>query len=70
MSKEDAIHSRSECMFVDLYPDMVTAYKVGDVSKELCGGPHVENTNVLGHFKITKEESSRSGLRRIKAILE
>ena len=42
---------------------------MGNVSKELCGGPHVENTKELGKFKIKKEESSSSGVRRIKAIL-
>jgi alanyl-tRNA synthetase len=39
-------------------------------SREICGGPHVENTSELGHFRITKEESSSSGIRRIKVILE
>ena len=42
----------------------------GDVSKELCGGPHVKHTKELGHFKIVKEEASSQGVRRIKAILE
>ena len=70
MSKEDAIKSGAECMFIEKYPDVVTVYSIGNVSKELCGGPHVKNTNVLGHFKIKKEESSSSGVRRIKAILE
>ena len=70
MSKEEAITSGAECMFIEKYPDIVTVYSIGDVSKELCGGPHVNNTNVLGHFKITKEEASSSGVRRIKAILE
>jgi alanyl-tRNA synthetase len=70
MSKEDAIKSGAECMFIEKYPDVVTVYSIGNVSKELCGGPHVKNTNVLGHFKIIKEESSSSGVRRIKAILE
>ena len=55
---------------VEKYGDIVTVYKIGDVSLELCGGPHVENTKELGHFKIKKEESSSSGVRRIKAILE
>ncbi|MCR5187062.1 MAG: alanine--tRNA ligase [Clostridia bacterium] len=70
MSKEDAIKSGAECMFIEKYPDVVTVYSIGDVSKELCGGPHVENTRVLGHFKIKKEEASSAGVRRIKAILE
>ena len=70
MAKEDAIKSGAECMFVEKYPDIVTVYSIGDVSKELCGGPHVKNTSELGHFKIKKEEASSAGVRRIKAILE
>ncbi len=70
MSKEDAIKSGAECMFIDKYPDVVTVYKIGNVSSELCGGPHVKNTKELGHFKIIKEESSSANVRRIKAILE
>ena len=69
MKKEDAIKSGAECMFIEKYPDIVTVYSIGDVSKELCGGPHVKNTSELGHFKIKKEESSSSGVRRIKAVL-
>ena len=60
--------------FWEKYPDMLTVYTIGDpdnpVSREVCGGPHVEHTGVLGHFKIAKEESSSAGVRRIKAILE
>ena len=59
-----------ECMFIEKYPDRVTVYSIGEISKELCGGPHVTNTVKLGHFKIKKEEASSSGVRRIKAILE
>ena len=70
MKKEDAIKSGAECMFIEKYPDIVTVYSIGHVSKELCGGPHVNNTNELGHFKIVKEEASSAGVRRIKAILE
>ena len=69
MNKEDAIKSGAECMFIERYPDVVTVYTIGDISKELCGGPHVKNTKELGHFKIIKEEASSSGVRRIKAIL-
>ena len=71
MSKEDAIKSGAECMFIEKYPDIVTVYTIGDnISKELCGGPHVKNTKELGHFKIVKEEASSAGVRRIKSILE
>ena len=70
MKKEDAIKSGAECMFIERYPDIVTVYSIGNVSKELCGGPHVQRTGKLGHFKIKKEEASSSGIRRIKAILE
>ena len=69
MKKEDAIKSGAECMFIEKYPDIVTVYSIGDISKELCGGPHVSNTKELGRFKIKKEESSSSGVRRIKAVL-
>ncbi len=70
MTKKEAIESGAECMFIEKYPDEVTVYSIGDVSKELCGGPHVASTKVLGHFKIKKEESSSAGVRRIKAILD
>ncbi|MBQ8044175.1 MAG: alanine--tRNA ligase [Clostridia bacterium] len=70
MSKQDAINSGAECMFIEKYPDVVTVYTIGDVSKELCGGPHVKNTSELGKFKIKKEEASSAGVRRIKAVLE
>ena len=70
MKKDDAIKMGAEAMFIEKYGDIVSVYKIGDVSIELCGGPHVSNTSELGHFKIKKEESSSSGIRRIKAILE
>ena len=70
MKKEDAIKSGAECMFIEKYPDIVTVYTIGEVSKELGGGPHVKNTSELGKFKIKKEEASSAGVRRIKAILE
>jgi alanyl-tRNA synthetase len=70
MKKEDAINMGAEAMFLDKYGDVVTVYKIGDVSLELCGGPHVKSTGELGHFKIKKEEASSAGVRRIKAILE
>jgi alanyl-tRNA synthetase len=70
MKKEDAINAGAEAMFADKYGDIVSVYKIGDISMELCGGPHVHNTSELGHFKIKKEEASSAGVRRIKAILE
>ena len=61
-------------VFDSKYGEEIKVYKIGKddqvFSYEICGGPHVENISVLGHFKILKEESSSSGVRRIKAILE
>lgn len=70
MNKEDAIKSGAECMFIEKYPDIVTVYTIGTVSKELCGGPHVTNTSEIGSFKIIKEEASSAGVRRIKAVIK
>jgi len=70
MSKEEALKTGAEAMFIDKYGDVVTVYKIGDVYIELCGGPHVSNTSELGKFTIKKEEASSAGVRRIKAILE
>ncbi|MCD8494625.1 MAG: hypothetical protein LRY46_00670 [Candidatus Pacebacteria bacterium] len=59
--------------FGQKYPDEVTVYFIGDpdhaISKEFCGGPHVDRTGVLGTFRILKEEASSQGVRRIKAVL-
>ena len=70
MKKEDAVKSGAECMFIEKYPDEVTVYTIGEISKEICGGPHVTHTGELGKFKIKKEEASSAGIRRIKAVLE
>jgi len=70
MKKEEALSMGAEAMFIDKYGDIVTVYKIGNISIELCGGPHVKNTSELGKFKIKKEEASSAGVRRIKAILE
>ena len=60
--------------FWDKYPEKLKVYTIGDfdnpISREVCGGPHVEHTGVIGHFKIKKEESSSAGVRRIKAVIE
>ena len=65
-AKEEGAHGT----FENKYGEMVKVYTIGNLSKEICGGPHVTNTGVLGHFKIIKEESSSAGVRRIKGILE
>ena len=57
-------------MIAKKYADIVNVYSIGDISKEICGGPHVKHTGELGKFKIIKEEASSAGVRRIKAILE
>ncbi|MDT8391915.1 MAG: alanine--tRNA ligase [Lentisphaeria bacterium] len=69
MTVEDAKASGAIGLFGDRYGEKVKVYRVGDFSAEICGGPHVENTGVMGTFKITKEESSSRGVRRIKAVL-
>ena len=60
--------------FWDKYPEKLRVYTIGDfekpVSREVCGGPHVEHTGVIGKFHIKKEESSAAGIRRIKAVIE
>ncbi len=60
--------------FWDKYPEKLKVYTIGDfdapISREVCGGPHVEHTGAIGHFKIKKEESSSAGVRRIKAVIE
>ena len=70
MSLEDAKASGATGLFENKYGDKVKVYTIGDFSKEICGGPHVERTGNMGHFKIKKEEAVSSGVRRIKAILE
>ena len=69
MTLEEAQKSGAIALFTDKYEEIVKVYTIGDFSKEVCGGPHVENLKNLGKFKIQKEEASSSGVRRIKAIL-
>jgi len=74
MSLEEAIQKGAVGAFTSKYGEKVKVYFIGkgkeNVSKEICGGPHVERTGVLGRFRIIKEESSSAGVRRIKAVLE
>jgi len=70
MPKEKAVEVGAEHEFIERYPDIVKVYTIGNVSKEICSGPHVEHLSMLGTFKIKKEEASSAGVRRIKAILE
>ena len=70
MPKEEAVRIGAEHMFIERYPDIVTVYFIGDVSKEICMGPHVKSTSEIGTFRIVKEEASSAGVRRIKAVIE
>ncbi len=70
MSYENAKKEGAHGTFEDKYGGVVKVYTIGDVSKEICGGPHVKNTFEIGEFIITKEESSSAGVRRIKAIIK
>jgi len=70
MSVEEAKRDGAIGLFEERYGETVKVYSIGDFSKEICGGPHVENTRELGHFKIIKEEAVGAGIRRIKAHLE
>ncbi|MDP2628976.1 MAG: alanine--tRNA ligase [Nanoarchaeota archaeon] len=69
MSPKEAKKKGASGIFNEKYGDKVSVYTIGDFSKEICTGPHVKNTREIGKFKITKEESSSSGVRRIRASL-
>ncbi|TVR03950.1 MAG: alanine--tRNA ligase [Spirochaetaceae bacterium] len=70
MTLEEARDSGAIALFGNKYDEVVKVYSIGDFSKEVCGGPHVEHTTQLGRFRIVKEQSSSQGVRRIKAVLE
>ncbi|MCK5154796.1 MAG: alanine--tRNA ligase [Spirochaetales bacterium] len=69
MTLEEAKEAGAIAFFESKYGEQVKVYSIGDFSKEVCGGPHVENTEIMGIFKIQKEQSSSAGVRRIKATL-
>ena len=70
MKLSDARKNGAIALFVDKYDEDVKVFSIGEYSKEVCGGPHVEHTAELGRFRIKKEQSSSQGVRRIKAVLE
>lgn len=70
MTVEEAKEQGAIGIFDSKYGEKVKVYTIGDVDKQICGGPHAKNTEDLHHFKIVKEESSSSGIRRIKAIID
>jgi alanyl-tRNA synthetase len=74
MSLEDAKTSGATALFGEKYESQVKVYTIGPpaafFSREVCGGPHVERTGLLGKFVIQKEQSSSAGVRRIRAVLE
>jgi alanyl-tRNA synthetase len=70
MKLDEAKASGARALFGEKYEETVKVYTIGDFSKEVCGGPHVERTGVLGKFRIQKEQSSSAGVRRIYAVLE
>jgi len=70
MSLEQAKAAGSIALFGEKYEEKVKVYSIGDFSKEVCGGPHVQKSGTLGRFVIQKEQSSSGGVRRIRAILE
>ena len=69
MTLEEAREAGAMALFSGKYGEKVKVFSIGDFSKEVCGGPHVERTGQLGCFRIKKEESSSAGVRRIRAVL-
>lgn len=70
MTPEEAKVVGALGLFEETYGKQVSVYAVGEFSKEICGGPHVEHAGTLGHFRIVKEEALAAGIRRIRAVLE
>jgi alanyl-tRNA synthetase len=70
MNLDEAKASGAIALFGEKYESQVKVFAIGDFSKEVCGGPHVERTGNMGIFKIQKEQSSSAGVRRIRAVLD
>lgn len=70
MTVDEAKQSGAIGLFAERYGEQVKVYTIGDFSKEICGGPHVEQTSELGLLRIVKEEAVGTGVRRIRAVLE
>lgn len=70
MPFEKAKNSGARAFFKEKYPEIVKVYSIGNYSKEICGGPHVENTLKIGKFRILKQEAVGAGIRRIRAVTE
>ncbi len=70
MPLSEAKRMGAQSEFGARYPDVVSVYRIGDYSLEICGGPHVKNTGEIGRFRIVKEQSSAAGIRRIKAVVD
>ena len=70
MTIEEAREQGATALFEAKYGEQVKVFSIGDFYKEVCGGPHVNSTGELGHFRIKKEGSSSAGVRRIRAVLE
>lgn len=70
MTVEEARAQHAVGVFGSRYGEIVKVYTIGDVDKQICGGPHAESTGKLGHFHIVKEQSSSAGVRRIKAVID
>ena len=70
MPLNEAVAGGALAFFGEKYGEQVKVYSIGDFSKEVCGGPHVNHTGELGHFKIVKQDAVGTGVRRIRAVLE
>jgi alanyl-tRNA synthetase len=70
MPLQQALDQGALAFFGERYGDLVKVYKIGDYSMEVCGGPHVQHTGAMGHFRILKAENIGQGVQRVRAVLE